>query len=454
MTHCCEPSASAVLRATSSRTSSRTTVDVMLVLASRSEASWRVRSSCAAVGARVVDGRTRQLAQPGRQLALGLGEDALPVEGVDAQDAEPPVVEAQRHAQNALLAPRLHAAAAIVGQVGVGHQLEDDAVAHEDPALSGVVVERVRGPKAVVGPDRLLTLAQHAVDECLRFGVVFVDGRLRGVERLGRLASDAVEHVVDDLVLREGPAGAHERRQKAPLVRLETLRMRLMERDCRRDGERRRDLPLAFGEPPPGAPLDEIHEPDDLVAEHQWSREARARRPALQVAAVEGVEAGVVDVRFGHLPVDQARATGRPVARVRGLVGPIVGTHRRLGYPACRRREVIARRRRTRRGGTPTRPAPRRGVARPGAESRRRHPAMPRQQSPRRARAKRSLATGVDSRPDIVAPIVGGPDRVLDRSRDEPRRAPPTSRAVAGPGAGSPARARLAASSGPASPAP
>jgi hypothetical protein len=64
MTHCCEPSASAVLRATSSSTSS-STVEVMAVLASEGSC-WRVLLR--AVGARVVDGRTRQLAQPAASL--------------------------------------------------------------------------------------------------------------------------------------------------------------------------------------------------------------------------------------------------------------------------------------------------------------------------------------------------------------------------------------------------
>ena len=146
--------------------------------------------------ARVLDGRARGHRQQLQQAEV-VGAEAPPGALLDEHDrAHNGVLEDQRQAEHALLAPPLHGAARTFTQGGIV-----GLVLHRGAALEQVAEPRQAGDREDVaepGPVVLADLAGPERDgrELVRLRTVLVEVALPHVERLGRALRDGREHLL------------------------------------------------------------------------------------------------------------------------------------------------------------------------------------------------------------------------------------------------------------------
>src|SRR5450756_945080 len=206
--HCSAPSASAVVRATMARTSSSSTL-VLIARGFEEQTELTVLPLGLLEQLRVMDGRRRLLSQGGGHLALFPGEVALRLGLDEHQQPHRFALVDERHVEERLLAVVDHPLPVALVQRGIRHVLLHDLAAQQHLPVRREVGQLV-GAAEVLLPARLgLPRVVGDDRDGVVFGVVGVDGRFGGVERLARGAGDRGEQLVEANSGVHGPAG-HE----------------------------------------------------------------------------------------------------------------------------------------------------------------------------------------------------------------------------------------------------
>ena len=288
----------------------------------------------------VVDGCARHLRDRIEKLDL-LGREApLGVRDREPQDAPLLSGGAQRDAQAALLAPRLHHVSPVAEQVRVRDVLLYRARRLQDPALAGAVGQLVPRPQRVVGDvaRQVLRDVRGAVDDRVVMRTVLVHGRVGHVRHVHREPRDPREHLVQVDRRGEGAAGVEQRREAPRLLLLPAEEARVPQRGGRRPGQQAEQVLLLLGEPAVAPALDDAEDAQRLAAEDERHLHDRLLLVLHHDLALPRVEVGIV-----HVLLEQVALAEHRVA-----LGPVVEAHDRADVVDVHAAQVLGPHRRVR----------------------------------------------------------------------------------------------------------